>query len=451
MGKRIATQADDGQAGLAVSTAVVTLATCAVVAAHGLVFGSVEGRWVFPYIQPYRASAAMAGVAAAGAAVLLVAAALRVRRSYPAAAVALAVAGATVLQLLLWRIYPHSPGSIVRSDNATSYFSAALRYDPLVLLRFYDRIAPTLPLHAVGNMPGKILLFRAFHALTASPDVMAVLVLLLSNLVGVVLIGVAREFLDDPEASFGALVLWLFIPARLVFAPILNGVVPLPVVLALLAWLRFLRTERAWLAVATGLALLVALLLDPTPLGLGLLFVAAAFLSPPNRREGVARAIQVARGGTIAAGALVGGWLALRSATGFDVLAHLARVAGEADRFNAWAGRGYAAWLLPNVVEFLVCLGVPVLVAIIWGLSRPGARTRPAARLAGVALATLLVLDLLGRNRGEVARLWIFATVPFVLAAAGFLAGRRAALLHATAWMVVQGATLLAVLGFVIP
>jgi hypothetical protein len=61
-------------------------------------------------------------------------------------------------------------------------------------------------------------------------------------------------------------------------------------------------------------------------------------------------------------------------------------------------------------------------------------------------------VDLLGRNRGEVTRLWIFLAVPFVLSTAGFLRSEpRSVLLLSVAMLAIQGGTMLAVLGFVIP
>jgi hypothetical protein len=144
--------------------------------------------------------------------------------------------------------------------------------------------------------------------------------------------------------------------------------------------------------------------------------------------------------------------LGFRAATGFDTFRQLGRVAVEAERFNAWAGRPYGVWLTANLVEFLVTLGVPIVVIVLWGLWKRSPLSTPATWMAAAGMASVLAVDLLGRNRGEVTRLWIFLTVPFAIAAAGFL-GRsgRTALLFAVAGLVLQGGTMLAVLGFVIP
>jgi hypothetical protein len=170
-------------------------------------------------------------------------------RRHPAWAAGLLIAGGTGVQLALWRLYPYGLAAIVRSDAATSYFSAALRYDAATLLRRYDTFAPTLPLHAAGNMPGKILLFQALHALGASPDAMAVLILVLGNLVGVLVLLVALDLLGDRAAAAGAMALWVFLPVHVVFAPVLNVVAPIVVTVAAGLWRsrRALSRPAAWI------------------------------------------------------------------------------------------------------------------------------------------------------------------------------------------------------------
>ncbi len=426
-----------------------TLVLSALYAGGMVVVGSFAGGWVYPYLAPARLAPLLASAVAGGAAALLTVGAVRLARDRLAPALALLVLAGTALQLLLWRLYPYALGAIIRSDAATSYHSVAARLDAATLLRDWPSIAPRLPLHASGNMPGKLLLFRALHAAGASPEAMAVAIFVLGNVVAVLVALVALEVLDDRPSAAIAAALWIFLPSRLVFAPILNGVAPLPVVLALWLWLRHLRGAGPWWAVGTGAALLATLLLDPTPLGLGLVFAGAALAARDARRTGTAR---IAGGAAVAAVTVVGGAVAFRLATGFDTFRQLAHVAAEAERFNVWSRRSYATWLAPNLVEFLATLGAPVVVVVAWGLARSRSLRDPATWMAGAGVASLLAVDLRGRNRGEVTRLWIFLAVPLVVAAAGWL--RRAGpvvLVVSVAGLVLQGGTMLSVLGFVIP
>ncbi len=77
-------------------------------------------------------------------------------------------------------------------------------------------------------------------------------------------------------------------------------------------------------------------------------------------------------------------------------------------RFYVEYPRTYLAWLVVNPVELAIALGLPTTVWCFIGLSRP--RTVP--RIAWATIAMLLFLNLLGRNMGEVARLWMLFFPP---------------------------------------
>jgi len=106
--------------------------------------------------------------------------------------------------------------------------------------------------------------------------------------------------------------------------------------------------------------------------------------------------------------------------------------------FNAASGRAYWKWVLANPVDFLVFLGVPVAVAFTWGVGRAIGAVRRGSSAgkdwAALSLAAVLVvLDLLGANRGEVSRLWMFLMPACAVVAAGAVenCGRRARVVFA--------------------
>jgi hypothetical protein len=91
--------------------------------------------------------------------------------------------------------------------------------------------------------------------------------------------------------------------------------------------------------------------------------------------------------------------------------------------FNALTRRAYGTWLLLNPVEYLVTIGVPVACLFVrraaseaWALPRRSSGGHDWATLAVAGL--LLVLNVLGANRGEVPRLWIFLMPACAIAAA---------------------------------
>jgi hypothetical protein len=70
--------------------------------------------------------------------------------------------------------------------------------------------------------------------------------------------------------------------------------------------------------------------------------------------------------------------------------------------FNAASQRGYWTWLMLNPVEFAAFLGVPLACLLAWRAF--GKDSLPALAVVGL----LVLVDVLGLNRGEVARLWLF-------------------------------------------
>ena len=82
-------------------------------------------------------------------------------------------------------------------------------------------------------------------------------------------------------------------------------------------------------------------------------------------------------------------------------------------RFYVEYPRTYLAWLVVNPIELAVALGLPAVVWCAIGLAGP----RSVPRTAWATLAVLVLLNLIGRNMGEVARLWLLYMPPILCAA----------------------------------
>lgn len=123
------------------------------------------------------------------------------------------------------------------------------------------------------------------------------------------------------------------------------------------------------------------------------------------------------------------GWVA----TGF-LLVHLLAMAAGYDAFTVWRlclannarfnlGRTYGVWLAYNPFDFALFLGLPVTVCLVRVLVRQLGRREldlPGSYIWAFA-ATVVILNLSGTNRGEVARLWMFLMPVFsAIAAATF-------------------------------
>jgi hypothetical protein len=154
------------------------------------------------------------------------------------------------------------------------------------------------------------------------------------------------------------------------------------------------------------------------------------------------------------------------SALEYDLVANFGLALDEARRFNELVHRPYALWLGENLLEFGINTGAgqaALLLFVAGSALRPARRTsdasrlerlvRPPALLAVSSLTVLVALDLLGVNRGEVTRLWIFLAVFLQIPVAHLLAqpGGIARFCIALGCMLLQAAVTLAQVAFVIP
>lgn len=144
---------------------------------ENFVFGSKLGKWDYPYFKTFAPLALRTLLA--GFLLLLPLVFLGGKWILTHEKIVLA-GGFVVLvavQILIQRVYPISLSTIVQSDVANSFYSPAMHYSPSEILREFDSIASTLPLHARTNMPGKILLFQLFSIFTSAPQVMGYMVI----------------------------------------------------------------------------------------------------------------------------------------------------------------------------------------------------------------------------------------------------------------------------------
>jgi hypothetical protein len=389
-----------------------------------LEFGSGPGGFVYGYLRPFRFTSVLAFVTITPVALLTVHLASRNLPRHEAAAVAACLVVGSVAQLLLRRLTPFSMTRITRNGE---FYDTARRYGAGRFLRDYVELAPGLGTHPRANMPGKVLLFDALLPLSTSPAVLSVLLALLSSLGGVGVYMLSRSLFRSKRVALYAMILYLFLPARLYFLPLLNTVTPLLLLALVIVLVWYLDTRRRSALVLLGGLLYLTSFFEPTPLVLFALFAAVA-LVVGVRREVPLRDTAVLIVVPVLIFLLVHAvmvWV-----TGFNLFAALAHTRNDATAFNRMSGRPYFDFLVPNVREFLVnsgtltsllaiaCLPLAVRRLRTAILERRGAVLDPLAVVALAAFATLLVLSLSGISRGEVSRLWIFLAAFVAITAA---------------------------------
>lgn len=438
-------------------SAALSLAVCYAVATQQLLLGDAAAGWLYGYVATF-------SLPAVGAALLVIAISITLVVVLPApderhewVVISTWIVVAITLQGLVRFLPPYSMTEIFVSDDANAFYRVTQMSDARSVLRHFADARATWPLHAQSNMPGKIMLLFALEALSPSPAVLPWLIVALSSAGGALMYIFVRDLFRDRAVGLFSVILYLFVPARLFFLPLLNTVTPVVFLACACLVLRWLQTGSQWYAAAAGLAVYGLVFFEPLPLVMGVLFVALIASAIARHNLQPARLVI-----DLAAGALAfaAAYLFMRLWLDFDLVEALGRVATHAVEFNAYAGRPYDYWLRANLREFVfgvgMCQSVLFLVAIFSTLREAGTKSRnlaaPIAVLSTSLAVILLVTDLLGVNRGEVIRLWIFLACFFQVPAAYFCAQLRSrvAIIVVLSTTILQTAIGLAMIGFVV-
>jgi hypothetical protein len=396
----------------------LSLVLSALLAGHSLTVGSAEGGWVYPYAGPLSFAPVVVSAVAIGIAAVLVGPTWRSDGRHDWQLLMAWIIAATALHGLIRAVAPHTLESLFTSDTANSFHSVAQQYEPADVLRRFLRIRSQVPLHAQSNMPGKVILIQGLQAITVHTAALPWLLVVLSNAGAVFMYLFVRTLFLDGKMALLAAALYLFTPGRLFFFPLMNSVTPVWILgcaCLLVAWLRSGATVYAALL---GVALYATAFFEPLPLAAGLLFAALSLRANVLRQITWERfAVQTA----VVLGAFVATSEAVQALTGFELIQAFRQIGRHAVAFNEASGRPYAVWVLANLREFTVGAGACALLLTAATMAEgwpradgtPREKWGPIVTVSAGLLATLVTLDLLGVNRGEVVRLWIFLACLF--------------------------------------
>jgi hypothetical protein len=304
---------------------------------------------------------------------------------------------------------------VIESDASNGFYNVSQRLSVSELLSNFHELVVTFTTHPRANLPGKTLFYQALELITNSPQGLVYLIILISNLGGVLVYAVTRQWFQDSLTAFYALVLYLFLPARIYFFPLLNTISP--VFLLLVFWLvtRYLTSRRHSDLLFAGVALFALTMFDPLPL-VALPIVAVVVLlrildGSMTWGGAVAMTAWIAIGFAVI-------YLAIRVAFGFDLINAFQFVVADARAFNIRSNRPYSVWVVHNLKDFFLNVGIAqtlvfaaFTVVLIRRLMAGGSFWRIETCLTLTFLAVLIGLDAAGVNRGESVRLWIFLGV----------------------------------------
>jgi hypothetical protein len=430
-------------------------------------FGSTEGGWVYPILTPLTMKPFIVFALLALCLIYAIHLTTKYIHTNEWTVVAAWTLGGLIVQICIRSVALFSLANIVLSEDANSFYSVTLRYGPRELIGSFHEIASTLPIHAKANMPGKVLLYYVLETITNAPEALGYLILLVSNLGGVLVYAVTRKLFDNPTSAVYALILYFLFPAKLFFFPLLNTVTPFFIFLPLLFLLLYLESRRTVYLLLEGASLYALVVFEPLPLVMGLVFVA---LLARAYWQGKIEGMDLARVVGYVTATFVACHLLVIWFFGFDVWNSFLFAVADAREFNAAMGRPYDVWVVHNLKDFLFGAGLPssavflawtaYLLASLWRLSfrreHGGLRSCLAAPETAITLSFALVvgtIDVLGVNRGETMRLWIFLAVFLQVIVAHWCATRAPSWVFSSLVTLTLLQTVLAIstVGFVIP
>jgi hypothetical protein len=393
--------------------AAVALAVCVLAASKLLTIGSVAGGWHYGYSGSFSVRMALVFLVASIAAIALLFVPTPSTRAGFWSTVLLWIAIATALHAVVRSLGPFTLEQLFLSPGANGFYTVATDHEPMELLGRFHSVRQQGPLHAMSNMPGKTFLVYALRAITHRTDLLPWLLVLISNLGAALMYVFVRNLFDDRRVALFAAVLYLFVPGRVLFMPLMNTITPVVVLGCGCVLFRWLRTGNTLYPFLMGAALFVLTFFEPLPLVMGLLFAAVAVraiaIGQISWDRFAAQTVLMVLVFVLSAEAM-------SATTGFSLFAAFRSIGGHAIEFNEVAGRPYRIWIGANLREFLfgtgACQAIVFAGSLVYSFRGPEPLsrrlTRPLAVVCTSLLAVLIALDLGGVNRGEVTRLWIF-------------------------------------------
>ena len=445
---------------LVLTACVISILLIYLVYTRNFIFGSKSGNWVYPFLS----SAPEFPVWRLSAIILLLGLLIFLGLKYilvreKITLFVLLLCG-VLIQFLIRDVYPYALGAIIQSDGANSFYSAAIHYSPDEILSKFIDIAPSFPLHAKANMPGKILLFEFYRLFTSSPETMGYLVIVLSSIGALLLYGICKRLFYDRKTAFYASLLYLLIPGKIFFLPLLNTVTPVLMLLCFYLLVVHLDNKSLWSAWLLGISGYLLIFFEPSPLITGFILIGIVLQA---LREKIFSIKDLYRLIFHASLAFLITYFFLYILYGFDIIRVFLYVVKEQQKFMSVYERGYSIWLIENCKEFFLGAGIPVVIIFIYMVAHIAVQTKSVTQIIQWPLENILIISILvtyavllmlGINRGEITRLWIYLAVLFQIPAAIFMAKiERGTLLFllVASLMAIQAMISLHRVGFVIP
>ena len=395
---------------------------------ENFVFGSVLGEWTYRYFTEIRSMPLWIPVVALFLLGVIIFLGSKFLQTHEKWVILGSFIAAAAIQIILQKAYYYPMGDLVESDVANSFYSAASRISPYELLSQFQSQVSSLPLHARTNLPGKILFFQLLKTITSSPQTMGYLIITISSLGGVLLYGIVKRLFHDQQAALYAFILYALIPCKQFYFPILNTVTPIFILLGLYLFILYLETKKSSFLILLGIALYALVLFEPSPLVMGILFIGIFLTYVGQKKITKKDALRIFIFPTLSFLAI---HLLFSLIFSFNLWQAFQYVLKDAATFNQEANRNYWIWMRENLKAFFFDAGLPIMMLFFyitfalftqWEVFKRKILQWPVEHLyVSFLILTFAIVVLLGINRGETTRLWIYLAVFFQVPAAIFM------------------------------
>jgi hypothetical protein len=413
---------------LILTACIISVLLIYLVYLRSYVFGSVLGNWVDRYLSSVPAFPKWIPLIVLLSIGLLVFLGGKFIHSFERVTLFVLFLFAVFIQSLIRMIYPFSLGSVVQSDGVNSFYTPAMSYSGIEVLSKFIALAPSFPLHAKANMPGKILLFELLRLFTSSPEMMGYLIIFLSSLGTLLLYGICKRLFQNRLIAFYAATLYILLPGKLFFLPILNTITPVLMLLCFYLFVVYLENKKFWVAWLLGLSGYFLILFEPSPLITGIVLIGILIRAIREGRFSRKDLVQLFVNTSFA---FLVVYIFFYIFFSFNLFQSFLYVLKDAGNFNVAYERGYLIWAIVNNKDFFYGVGIPVIIIFIYMTAHILVETKTLKSVGEWPLENIFVISLLvtyfillflGINRGEVIRLWVYLAVLFQVPASIFIA-----------------------------
>jgi len=348
----------------------------------------------------------------------------------------LIIAGAIIFylsfSLLIFSLDNHGEGfsylsRLVRHPGVTSYYNDAEHITEVTtFLKTYTQNIPSFGMHSQTHPPGPILFFyyiktAAEHILpNFNPATVAGFAIVLMSSLTILPLYFFVRLISSEKAAVISILLYSIVPSVVLFTPEFDQVYPLFLMLILLTYLLGMKSKNYLYFLLSGLILAVSLFFSFLYISVPImLLILCGALYP--LRSSIAPVFYRLKNFVFSNLILIAGFILPNLIYALLFKSNIYSIYQGTMTFHQkfLATTTYQTWVFFNLYDFAIFLGVPLALILIFALGKEIFNwiNRRGADVAFWLFAlTILILDLTGKNRGEVARIWIFL-VPLAVAA----------------------------------